>query len=302
MGVNPVITEGEEPSLSETGIPVRVVLHVLATSGTEEETVRQLSSRNWPGAHRVISIEDVRAAAAYSAAVARDHVLPPPTAAAYEEWWMQRGEQITAELARGWAFKVLPAITKGLSWEEIVRREKDLPVNAIRAALEYGSVLAGTRGVARREDDPDECFLRNRLSPPDRRLVEEFFDYRAGVDGLAIKRPTLEESFHLWVRLVERVEQGYDRPIQELTNSLDHRDTLEDALSLPSPVGQEALRELVRPWNERFDAATAWVSGSLMGPRARWKPRRWWWFRVPKQAGPQLAADLSQAGIACSGP
>ena len=86
--------------------------------------------------------------------------------------------------------------------------------------------------------------------------------------------------------LVEQVEAGYDDTIYDWQNDLDSRKVIQQAIdALPEDLGQR-LADRVRPWDERFQAATRpakqpyWSGG-------------WWAERVPTRLGPILRADLA---------
>jgi hypothetical protein len=84
-----------------------------------------------------------------------------------------------------------------------------------------------------------------------------------------------------WESCVGSVERSSSSLMyEEYENWLDMRDVLEDMVEVLSPAGRQTLGHALAPLDERFLAATRDLSSSIR-PRSRWRPQRWWWYRVP---------------------
>lgn len=78
-----------------------------------------------------------------------------------------------------------------------------------------------------------------------------------------------------------------DSILEEYVNDLDARGTLEDAIALLSPDGRQQLTEAVDAADRRFYAATRPIENAVWpGVGWKWKPQRWWYYRVPKSMTP----------------
>ena len=92
-----------------------------------------------------------------------------------------------------------------------------------------------------------------------------------------------------------QVERGYEGSIYEYTNDLSTRDLLEEILLQVARSLHDRLSGVVRPWNERFHAATRKSTRPLAPGVAKDAPA--WWFRVPKHLSTELENDLRSESI-----
>jgi hypothetical protein len=135
--------------------------------------------------------------------------------------------------------------------------------------------------------------LRGLLGTQDRQRLADYFAYRS---ELAAHRVTPEGLLRRWSTLVVAFEEGgYAGDIAELTNDLDGRDILEEALSLISPSGKVALSREILPFDERYEAATIEVAEPAK-PDQVWIPRSWWWYRLPKRSTQDFQTSLGATG------
>ena len=111
-----------------------------------------------------------------------------------------------------------------------------------------------------------------------------------GLDGLVAD----------WERTAANVEAGYPLTLEDYLNDLDARQIIEVVLSaIPEPDGP--LLDRLRAADERMRHATRpagrCVWGDSAGERLT-ERRNWWYFLVPRNPGPELAANLAEAGFA----
>ena len=106
---------------------------------------------------------------------------------------------------------------------------------------------------------------------------------------------TVRQLLGRWAAFVRQVETGYDDSIYDYTNDLSVRDLLEERLSPLPSAEAEALRADLRPWDERFEAATR-PSIRPLAPGVKDRGRAWW-FRVPLKLADELASDLRSEGV-----
>ena len=133
-----------------------------------------------------------------------------------------------------------------------------------------------------------------RLSRDEVRVVAEILahlsrrcGYRLSLNGLLQK----------WTTFVGQVELGYTDNVYEHANDLSARGLLMELIAA-SPVSvQGKMEPVLRPWDERFRAATEETAHALL-PGMDEQPRAWWWFRLPKKLvgelilQPQIGAAL----------
>ena len=277
------------PCVEDTVVPVAEVLDRLARGDTEQQIV------DWSGTSRhqptgalhgsPLSREGIRAAAAYGALISRETRPSPPAEASIAEGMP---EGISIEDARAWAKMILEQLAAGDSQDDILGGHPELTPALYRAAVTYAARLAWRSSPV--PETAEETFLRDMLADADRDLVEDAFVYRS-----LFPRATPEKLFEIWKRLVEEVERGHD-DFDEYTLALYRRDGLEDlVVTIVSPTSEERLRDLITPWDRRFEAATR-PSNRAIFPR-RWKLSRWWWHRVPVISGEAFGRRLKQLGV-----
>lgn len=162
------------------------------------------------------------------------------------------------------------------------------------AALRYAEALVRQEDVneALGRLDAETAPMQTRLTGPDRKRVEDFLVYR-NVRG---RFETLDSLISLWERFVTRIEKtSQSYAYDDYTDRLVSRDSLEDAISLLSPLASGDVAHNVCSLDSRFAAATHEITAPLRTPDP-WKPQAWWWFRVPRQIGDQFRSQLQ--GIA----
>jgi uncharacterized protein (DUF433 family) len=257
------------------GTPVSFVLSQLATGLSVEEVAARYGATAYPE-ERAFSPEHVRATLAYGAILAREESLPAPAAAGFVE---RLPPNISLEEVRAHAGTVLHQLAAGTTREEMFERHPSVSDDLMAAVLRYGASLARNDPLAAPPEPPSERFLRDLLSEPDRTLVEEFFLYWEETRG-----PGLPElHFSRWKRLVEELERDeeYADDLATYANELTGRNSLEEWLTVVSPSSKERWLELIMSLDKRFESATRHIARPVWGPKA--KPRRWWWYRVPKR-------------------
>ena len=291
ISVDPRVLNGEQASLEGTGIPVSLVLGLLAQGHCEDEVLERLrSSRYADAGRRSVTRDDVRAAIAYGAALAQDEALSLPADDRFLEWKHELGE-FSVDEVKARASNILASLAAGESERAVLARSPPLSPVDLRAVMAYGAALAADESLPPAEPETSEQrFLRDDLLPQDRALVDELMAYRA-----PFHNATPERIFARWQGLVEKVEAGYEDIYDEYVLALSRRDVLEDAVSIVSPLSEERLLRVIRPWDRRFDSATSPATRAIFPAQA--KPGRWWWYRVPKRLAGPLEQHLHSAGL-----
>jgi hypothetical protein len=103
-----------------------------------------------------------------------------------------------------------------------------------------------------------------------------------------------------WRGLVEQVEEGYDESVYEYANDVDSRRILGRVAESASERPRETLLAWLRPWDERFEAATVRAAAPFHGrpePDSPHAASPWHW-RIPRRLLGELKADLEDMGLA----
>lgn len=252
--------------------PVAVVLGELAKGSSLQQIYN-------------LSMDEVCAALAYGAVLARDEQLPAAAAAGFAE---RLPAGISLQDVMEHAGPVLGELATGATREDLLARDPSLGEELIAAVLRYAESLARNDRLAVPAEAPEWTFLRDMLSEPDRTLVEDFRLYWAETRG-----PGIPENYvRRWQGLVENLERDRDftDDVSEYVNDLIGRDYLEEWLTVLSPSNKERWLELVMGLDKRFDRATRHVLQPLWDPKT--KPRRWWWYRVPRRLASRSGAPV----------
>ena len=275
--------------MTHTGIPVFEILDRLALGQTEEEILKWARSSRYAAGANQLSREGIRAAAAYAAVLTQETKLSPPAEAAFCESLPVAVSPLETRERTG---VVLAHLARGLSKQEVIAQHPDLSAEQFQAAVAYGiRLVRHERLLSAPRETPGQTYLRDGLTVDDRMRVEEIRVYYEFV-----YRATPEELFETWKRFVEDVERGYDDIYDEYVWALGRRDHLEDTVvTIVSPASQERLDRLIRPWDQRFEAAT--LPSKLAIFPLRWTVRRWWWQRVPTVPGEALSRHLDDVGL-----
>lgn len=104
-------------------------------------------------------------------------------------------------------------------------------------------------------------------------------------------RAKAERRLADWEQFATSLFDGYEFGLDDYRNDLDGRRLLDDAaLDDAQRRRLDAADAVVRA---ATDAAAVCVWGSQVAASERFEPgRHWFYFRVPKQPGDELAADL----------
>jgi hypothetical protein len=134
-------------------------------------------------------------------------------------------------------------------------------------------------------DDPVTEYLAERGVAS--RMVEE------GLSGLADR----------WEAIADALEDGYDLTLDDWLNDMDLRDILAGALAVSPDAARTAVSAQVAEADRRFLAGTLPSAAPLWGEEIAAEEghdpaQQPWFFRRPKRMGPELAAELENAGLA----
>ena len=135
------------------------------------------------------------------------------------------------------------------------------------------------------QDDPVTEYLAERGVAS--RLVE------GGLSGLADR----------WEAIADALEDGYDLTLDDWLNDMDLRDILAGALAVAPDAARTAVSAQVAEADRRFLAGTLPSGAPLWGEEIAAEEghdpaTQPWFFRRPKRPGPELAAELDDAGLA----
>ncbi len=270
-------TADEEP-IADIKLPFGVALGFLAAGAAFADLPCRISGQS-PCPGGPVTIAELRSAMFATARLVERRPLSPPSTPAFVHYVQSRMGQRGHDPLAGVDMATLPSRTVD------VLDRLALPPTPVEAKPPAGLQLAACyanmvlaeyhyRRAWRLRGRGD--FLRREVTnEDDARLEEYFLQYQFGPGHM----------FSAWVRLVERLEStgrfGMDA---DYTNELDSRDILEGAITLVAPPAAASIRREVEPWDERFYTATRLASGDplhLLG-RSPWRPRAWWWYRVPE--------------------
>jgi uncharacterized protein (DUF433 family) len=284
---------GEEARITGTSVRVSELLWWLGAGGHREDFSVIDLGRSRPEGERALTAEDIRAAAAYGAQLARDRTLSKPATLALQEALDALRVLVgstTVEEAAAAAPKVLDDRAQGMSAGAMSERDPRHTRQVVAAATWYAAYLARDQHRRPIGESGDRRALREPLGEADRRAIEDYGVY-LGAQGL---RGTPEELLTEWREFVEQIETGfrdaaegdellqasYGDPSEQYENRLFGRDHLGKMMVMISPSGQEHWRRLIDPWDQRFEGATEPIADPP------WYPgRSWWWRRVPKRLG-----------------
>ncbi len=110
---------------------------------------------------------------------------------------------------------------------------------------------------------------------------------------------TLQSLLASWQGLVEEVERGYTDSVYEYANDVDSRKILERVATAARPELADTLRQWLRPWDERYSAATVRARKPFHGhaePDHPYAASEWHW-RIPRRLEGELEADLRAMGV-----
>ncbi len=111
----------------------------------------------------------------------------------------------------------------------------------------------------------------------------------------------LERLVDKWEAVVAQVVRGYDQDFDDWLTDMDLRDRLQGELLGAGANPEGALIGRLRAADETFRGATA-QTGPIWGADVAADEEHdpeltWWYFRVPRAPGPQLAEDLALEGL-----
>jgi hypothetical protein len=156
--------------------------------------------------------------------------------------------------------------------------------NGVESEVRSGLIRIGVE-INGEEPDLD-------LPKEEARAVEEVL---VGVSEGVGYKPDLHEVLLAWRDLVLEVESGYAQPLEHYVYDLEVRDLLETILENVPGRTHRKVAEWLSYWDERFDNATREGRGPLT-PQAT-KEGQPWWFRIPRNLGAELEADLISKGL-----
>ena len=101
-----------------------------------------------------------------------------------------------------------------------------------------------------------------------------------------------------WEKTVESVAQGYDLGLDDYLNDLDGRQLIEEVMAINEVENELKYGERVQRADQRMRKLVRLTGQCLWGNAAAtthvWSAdKNWWYFSVPKTAGPELLVDLN---------
>jgi hypothetical protein len=117
--------------------------------------------------------------------------------------------------------------------------------------------------------------------------------------GQVAQHVTLKGLLTSWSGLVEEVERGYTDSVYEYANDVDSRKILDRVADAARSDMGETLRQWLKPWDERYEAATVRASAPFHGRADADGPHaasEWHW-RIPRRLEGELREDLKAIGL-----
>jgi|GEM_PF-4917325 len=269
------MTKRANAGIASEHSPLWVTMNYLAGGVSLLDMPRLVSSRIFHD-ETSLRLADVRAAIREVARLVERSPLSAPSVAAFSErLQLEDPASVDIHETRTMAAQELSRLAEG----PIVESEQGAQV---RRAARYAVAVLSARGhrdvwrSAPREGD----FLRRAISSADDERLEDLFLHSA-------RETTPGCLFDRWNRLAGRLEAQEGQDVPEYVNWLGGRDILEQAIMLVDPIDSMTARRRIEAVDRRFHAATLPASGDPLGlARQQWRPRRWWWYRVPADFAP----------------
>lgn len=128
------------------------------------------------------------------------------------------------------------------------------------------------------------------LSPDDYQVTDPILTALGEERGWGVG--STEHLISEWTALVQALEEEYRLEVYEYENELNGRQILEVLVPrLPPPLALR-VREVLEPWDRRFNEATVPVNESLCTPTLE-EPGPWC-YRAPKRFNEEVASSLQQ--------
>ena len=110
-----------------------------------------------------------------------------------------------------------------------------------------------------------------------------------------------EGLIEAWEKTVESVELGYELGLDDYLNDLDGRQLIEETLAIDGVDNEQGYLDRVRRLDDRMRNRVRLTGQCLWGNAAAkrhgWSAdKNWWYFSVPKTAGPELLIDMNERG------
>ncbi len=121
-----------------------------------------------------------------------------------------------------------------------------------------------------------------QISAEDRARAEQVLAYYDGPRSVS-------ELLGRWESAIDTIEDEAVNTIFYVISDLEIRNIIDRVLQIISLEGREALQTALSPVDNRFLQATREISLSHSLSEDD-LPNQWWWYRIPRQAGTNLAA------------
>lgn len=211
-----------------------------------------------------------------------ERLLPPARAAFLS--MHEDAERPEAELAAAAAAAIRERIKGGAADNDT---DTALAFSYAAAVMRQQEVLEGLARVA-----ADPTTRMAALPEPDRHRAEDVL-LEAGMRSGTL---TIDRQLDAWRRLVHRTEERpHSLTFEEHENWLYSRDILERAVTVIAPdVAAPVVADELAQLDRRFLESTRAAPYALRPPPDPWKPRAWWWYRLPPEPGRQFREYLEQ--------